>query len=63
MYNKNITQYEMAEALGISKQNFSNKIQRNTFSPDEMARIADALDMEVAFIDKNERKYVIEKVI
>lgn len=63
MYNKNITQYEMAEALGISKQNFSNKIQRNTFSPDEMARIADALDMEIAFIDKNERKYVIEKVI
>ena len=61
--NKNITQYEMAEALGISKQNFSNKIQRNTFSPDELARIADALDMEIAFIDKNGRKYVIEKVI
>ena len=61
--NKNITQYEMAEALGIGKQNFSNKIQRNTFSPDELARIADALDMEIAFIDKNGRKYVIEKVI
>ena len=61
--DKNITQYEMAEALGISKQNFSNKVQRNTFSPDELARIADALDMKIAFIDKNGRKYVIEKVI
>ena len=32
--NKKVTQLEMAEALGISKQNFSNKVQRNTFSPD-----------------------------
>lgn len=31
---KKITQLEMAEVLGISKQNFSNKVQRNTFSPD-----------------------------
>ena len=27
---KKITQLEMAEVLGISKQNFSNKVQRNT---------------------------------
>ena len=33
--NKKVTQLEMAAALGISKQNFSNKVQRNTFSPDE----------------------------
>ena len=26
--NKKVTQLEMAEALGISKQNFSNKVQR-----------------------------------
>ncbi len=50
---KKTTQLEMAEALGISKQNFSNKVQRNTFSPDELARIADALDMKIAFVDKN----------
>ena len=31
---KKVTQIEMAEILGISKQNFSNKIQRNTFSRD-----------------------------
>lgn len=43
----------MAEVLGISKQNFSNKVQRNTFSPDELTKLADSLGMELAFIDKN----------
>lgn len=43
----------MAEVLGISKQNFSNKVQRNTFSPDELVKLADSLGMELAFIDKN----------
>ena len=50
---KTITQLEMAEVLGISKQNFSNKVQRNTFSPDELAKLADSLGMELVFIDKN----------
>lgn len=43
----------MAEVLEISKQNFSNKVQQNTFSPDELAKLADSLGMELAFIDKN----------
>ena len=55
---------EMASAIGISKQNFSNKVQRNTFSPDELVKIADMLEMEITFIDKsaninNGNKYVI----
>ena len=63
--NKNVTQLEMAETLGISKQNFSNKVQRNTFSPDELVKIADMLGMEIAFIDKdaevqNGEKYIIQ---
>ena len=61
---KKVTQLEMAKALGISKQNFSNKVQRNTFSPDELVKIADMLEMELAFIDKtvkleNGNKYAI----
>ena len=63
--NKKVTQLEMAAALGISKQNFSNKVQRNSFSPDELVKIADMLGMELAFIDKNiefnGEKYVIEQ--
>ena len=50
--SRKVTNQEMADALGISKQNFSNKIQRNTFSPDELVKIAELLDMEIAFIDK-----------
>lgn len=62
--DKKVTQLEMANVLGISKQNFSNKVQRNTFSPDELVKIANMLDMEIAFIDKsadvmNGNKYVI----
>ena len=44
--SRKVTNQEMADALGISKQNFSNKIQRNTFSPDELVKIAELLDME-----------------
>lgn len=62
---KKFTQSEMAGVLGISKQNFSNKVQRNTFSPDELATIAEALNMELAFIDKDvtiddDKKYIIK---
>ena len=53
----------MAEVLGISKQNFSNKVQRNTFSPDELAKLADSLGMELVFIDKNADKKNGEKFI
>lgn len=63
--DKKITQLEMANTLGISKQNFSNKVQRNTFSPDELVKIANMLNMELVFIDKDSvlksgNKYVIE---
>ena len=62
---KKVTQIEMAEILGLSKQNFSNKIQRNTFSPHELVKIADKLGMELPFVDKdaeikNGNKYVIK---
>ncbi len=62
--DKKVTQLDMANTLGISKQNFSNKVQRNTFSPDELVKIAGMLGMEIAFIDKeaiieNGNKYVI----
>lgn len=63
--SRNVTNQEMADILGISKQNFRNKIQRNTFSPDELVKIAEALNMEIAFIDKNAElrsgnKYIVQ---
>lgn len=59
--DKKITMQKMADALNMSKQNFSNKIQRNTFSPDELVKIAETCDMELAFIDKDGNKYKIEQ--
>ena len=64
--DRKITQLEIAEHLGISKQNFSNKMQRNTFSPDELSRIASLFNMELAIIDKTAKitdgeKFVIEE--
>lgn len=61
---KKVTQLEMAETLGISKQNFSNKVKRNTFSPDELVKIADKMGMDLAFVDKDSEmkkgsKYII----
>lgn len=65
--DKKVTQLEMAKTIGISKQNFSNKVQRNTFSPDELVSIAEMLDMELVFVDKdatieNGNKYVIGRI-
>lgn len=62
--SRKVANQEMADALGISKQNFSNKIQRNTFSPDELVTIAELLSMDLAFIDKdgtvkNGEKFII----
>lgn len=56
---KNITQVELAEKLGMSKQNINNKFKRNTFSPDELVKIAEALDMQLAFVEE-EKVYVID---
>lgn len=66
--DKKVTQLEMAQTLGISKQNFSNKVQRNTFSPDELVSIAEMLDMELVFIDKTAiiesgNKYIISSTM
>lgn len=62
--DKKVTQLEIVEVLGISKQNFSNKMQRNTFLSDELAKIADKLGMELAFIDNDAEikggKYIIK---
>ncbi len=56
---KNMSQVELAEKLGMSKQNINNKFKRNTFSPDELVSIANLLNMQLAFIDGKDI-YIIE---
>lgn len=47
-----LTQSELANKLGISKQNMNNKLSRDNFSSMELSQIAEILNVE--FIFKNE---------
>lgn len=40
---KGITQAQLSEMVGTSPQNFNKKLKRETFSPEELERIAEAL--------------------
>jgi len=56
---KKITQQELANALKISRQGFTNKMTRDTFTIDDVVTIADYLGMKVILKGTNE--YIIEK--
>ena len=56
---KKVTQVELANVLGISKQGFTNKMTRDSFFIDDVVKIADYLGMQVVLKGSNE--YVIEK--
>lgn len=47
MYEQNISVGQLASALGIQAQSLSNKLYRDTFSFDEVVRIADILGSDV----------------
>ena len=49
---------DAAAALGISMQAFNNKMYRGTFNADELIKIADELNYELAFIDKYGQKII-----
>ena len=52
---KGISKGELAEKIGITKQNMSNKIKRDNFSALELVEIADALGVQLILKDgKNE---------
>ena len=55
---KNLTQNDLAVALGMTKQSFSNKMQRDTFTAEEVVKIANHLNMKA--ILKGDREYIIK---
>lgn len=55
---KNLTQNDLANALGMTKQSFSNKMQRDTFTAEEVVIIAEYLNMKA--ILKGENEYIIQ---
>ncbi|MDE7423959.1 MAG: helix-turn-helix domain-containing protein [Lachnospiraceae bacterium] len=56
---KKVTQVELAKVLGTTRQSFSNKMSRDTFTVDDLVKIANYLNMQV--ILKGEKEYVIKK--
>ena len=51
---KNLTQNDLANALGMTKQSFSNKMQRDTFTAEDVVIIAEYLNMKAILKGDNE---------
>ena len=54
----NITGHQiqsLAELLNISRQSMSNKFYRDSFSAEDLIKIADFLGFELAFINDNQK--------
>lgn len=49
---KGKTMTELAQYLGMSRQALSNKFYRDSFSGDDLLKIANFLDCKLAFIDE-----------
>ncbi|MFJ5564361.1 helix-turn-helix transcriptional regulator [Lysinibacillus xylanilyticus] len=58
MVEKDITLSELAEKIGTSQPNLSNKIKRDNFSEKELNQIAEVLDVkyEANFVLEDGRK-------
>jgi transcriptional regulator with XRE-family HTH domain len=50
---KGKSQIELAEEINVTRQNLSNKMNRDKFSSLELVEIADALEMNLILRDKN----------
>ena len=57
---RNVNNTQTASLLGTSRQNFSNKCERNNFTVNDLCKIADVLgfDMEIVFTDRESDKKV-----
>lgn len=55
---KSLTQNDLAKVLGMTKQSFSNKMQRDTFTAEDVVKIAEFLNMKV--ILKGENEYIVK---
>lgn len=59
--DKKISQVELAEKIKITKQNLSNKLNRDNFSTLELVEIADALEMKLMLKNESDQKeYIID---
>lgn len=55
----NMTQTELATAIGTTRQNFANKMACDNFSAKELFNIGNVLNLKLAFKDDNGKKFII----
>ena len=58
-HGERITQNDLANVLGMTKQSFSNKMNRDSFTVEDMVKIASFLDMQV-ILKKDENEYMVK---
>jgi transcriptional regulator with XRE-family HTH domain len=59
--DKKISQVELAEKIKTTKQNLSNKLNRDNLSTLELVEIADALEMKLMLKNESDQKeYIID---
>lgn len=56
---KKVNQQDLANVLGMTKQSFSNKMARDTFTLEDVIKIADFFNMKV--ILQGESEYIINR--
>lgn len=56
---KHMSQVELAEEINVTRQNLSNKMNRDKFSALELVEIADALNMNLILKDKETKQEFI----
>ncbi len=55
---KVLTQNDLANVLEMTKQSFSNKMQRDTFTAEDIVKIANYLNMKAVL--KGDKEYIIK---
>lgn len=56
-----MTQVELAEYFGISRQSMSNKMSRNSWSAADLCKVAHATGCKVGFILNNGETIIIDE--
>ena len=56
--DKVLTQNDLANVLEMTKQSFSNKMQRDTFTAEDIVKIANYLNMKAVL--KGDKEYIIK---
>ena len=57
--NKILMQNELAQVLGMTKQSFSNKMQCDTFTVEDMKKICSYLNMQV-IVRSDKKDYIVK---